>query len=96
MDPLLDARLQSIERKLDETTKILAGMRRAQKTASVMRWLYWVVIIGLGIASIYLIQPYIAQLGSAYGLVGNNEEGESSGTNYGALLDQLKEYQANQ
>jgi len=95
MDPILDARLQSIERKLDEATKILSGMRKAQRTASVMRWLYWAVIIGIGIASIYLIQPYIEQLGSAYGVLGNKEEG-STGTNYSEILNQLKEFQANQ
>lgn len=93
MDPLLDARLQSIEKKLEETTKLLTSMRRAQKTAAAMRWLYWAVIIGLGIASIYLIQPYIAQFGEAYGVLGNKKEG-SSGLDYGELIKQYKELQA--
>ncbi len=96
MDPLLDARLKSIESKLDETTKILSSMRRAQKTASVMRWLYWLVIIGIGIISLYLIQPYLEQLRSAYGMLGGASEEGGSSTDYGALLDQLKEFQANQ
>ncbi|MFZ4500554.1 MAG: hypothetical protein ACOYMZ_03660 [Minisyncoccia bacterium] len=96
MDPLLDARLKAIENKLDETTKILVAMRRAQKTAAVMKWLYWLVIIGVGIMSLYLIQPYLEQLKGAYGLLGGSGEENSSGTDYGALLDQLKEFQANQ
>ena len=96
MDPLLDARLKSIESKLDETTKILGGMRRAQKTASVMRWLYWLVIIGISLVSLYLIQPYLEQLGGAYGMLGGSGEEGGSSTDYGALLDQLKEFQANQ
>lgn len=93
MDPLLDARLQSIERKLDETTKILSSMRKSQKTASVMRWLYWAVIIGLTISSIYLIQPYIEQLGSAYGMLGNKEEG-STGLNVSDIVKQYQELSA--
>lgn len=96
MEPLLDARLKAIENKLDETTKLLAAMRRAQKTAAVMKWLYWLVIIGVGIMSLYLIQPYLEQMKSAYGLLGGTSEEEGTGTDYGALLDQLKEFQSNQ
>lgn len=96
MDPLLDARLKSIESKLEETTKLLTAMRRAQKTAAVMKWLYWLMIIGLGIMSLYLIQPYLEQLKGAYSLFGGSGEESASGTDYGALLDQLKEFQANQ
>lgn len=96
MDPLLDARLKSIESKLEETTKILTAMRRAQKTAAVMKWLYWLVIIGLGIMSLYLIQPYLEQLKGAYGLIGGGSENGESSNNYGDLLDQLKEFQANE
>lgn len=96
MDPLLDARLTSIEQKLDETTKILSSMRRAQKTASVMRWLYWLLIIGIGIASLYLIQPYIEQLQGAYSMLGGTNADNGSSTDYGALLDELKDFQANQ
>ena len=95
MDPNLDARLSAIEKKLDEAMTILSGMRRTQRTASVMRWLYWVLIIGLGIASIYLIQPYIEQLGAAYGLT-QGEGGDTQSGGYGDLLNQLKQYQENQ
>lgn len=95
MDPLLDARLTSIEQKLDETTKMLSSMRRAQKTASVMRWLYWLLIIGIGIASLYLIQPYIEQLGSAYGVTGDST-GEGSKSSLNDLLEMAKELKAQQ
>lgn len=96
MEPILDVRLSAIEKKLDETVKILSSMRKAQRTASVMRWLYWAVIIGFGIASIYLIQPYISQLGSAYGIGSGDEENGTSTNKYSDILNQLKEFQANQ
>ncbi len=42
-----------------ENNKILWKMRRSQRIASFMRIVYWTLIIGIGIASFYFVQPYI-------------------------------------
>ncbi|MES2023272.1 MAG: hypothetical protein V4439_01165 [Patescibacteria group bacterium] len=53
-----------------ESNKILKKMRSAQKWASFMRYVYWAIIIGLGVGSFYLIQPYIDK---AQGLINQSQ-----------------------
>lgn len=97
MDPELQARLITIEKKLDETLRVVSSMRRAQRTSAVMRWLYWIVIIGLAIFSLQMIRPYLTQLGEMYGgLFGASQKDGQKGTDYSEILNQLKEFQSNQ
>jgi len=51
----------------EENNDILRSMQRSQRLASVMRIIYWVVIIGSTIGAFYLIQPYINSLGGSLG-----------------------------
>lgn len=55
-----------------ENNKMLRQIRRAQKWASFLRAVYWLVIIGLGIGTFYFLEPYIDQ---AKSFIANPAEG---------------------
>jgi len=67
MDPesrkLLDKTLELAE----ENNKILRSMRRSQRVSSIIRFIYWVFIIGSAVGAYYFIQPYLEQIMSIYG-----------------------------
>ena len=42
-------------------------MHRAQRVASIMRAVYWLIIIGVTVGTFYLLEPYIEQLKAVYG-----------------------------
>jgi len=92
MEQELEERLDRIEKTVNDTNKMVAAMRRAQKKAGFFRLLYWLVIIVLAIASFYYVQPYISQFGAAYG-IGNGTTGTQSS---GSVINLIKQYQESQ
>ena len=78
-----------LERSLklsEENNKILHSMRRSARISSIMRYVYWVIIIGLSLGAYYLIQPYVNTLLHIYGQI----EGKSDATqSLSTDLDQL-------
>jgi len=50
----------------EENNKMLRGMRRSARIASVLRILYWVIIIGSALGAYYAIQPFIESLTGSY------------------------------
>lgn len=50
----------------EDNNKMLHDMRRSQHYASIMRGVYWVVIIGSAVAGYFLLQPYIDQVAKIY------------------------------
>ncbi len=50
----------------EDNNRILHSMRRSQRYASIMRAVYWILIIGSAIGAYYYIQPYIDQLMGVY------------------------------
>ncbi len=99
MDQELINRLDRMEKMVTDNNRMLVKMRGAQKRAAYVRALYWVVIIGLTIASFYFIQPYISQFGAAYGLTGGTSTDTSDTTSPSTtetLLNMVKQYQADQ
>ena len=88
MDPNLEARLKTIEKKLDDTYTMTRKLYRAQRRAMAAKLAYWAFIIIVGIIAVGAIKPYIAQLGEAYGLGG----GESTkATDYSDLLKTINQ-----
>ena len=87
MDPELEKRLRSIEERLDKNQQILVRIRRVQRSASLFRLFYWVVIILLGFGAFYFIQPYLNAITSGYGNIQNSF---TDLKNFNSLLDQLK------
>lgn len=51
--------LNKIAQTVDENNSILHSMRRSMRMASLMRWIYWIIIIGSAIGAFWLIQPYL-------------------------------------
>jgi hypothetical protein len=61
-----------------ENNQMLHKIRRSQKIADLMRFLYWLVILGAAVGAFYFIQPYIEQIESFIGNAGvtiNNFKG---------------------
>ncbi len=62
MDPESKQLLENTYALSEENNKMLHSMRRAQKIASFMRVMYWIVIIAITFGSYYFLQPYVTQL----------------------------------
>ena len=77
MSPEEKQLLQDIFNLAEENNNILRKMRRVQKIASVMRVVYWLIIIGITVGAFYFLQPYIDRIQKFLG-------------NAGISFDQLK------
>lgn len=55
----------------EDSNKILRAMRRSQRWASIVRIIYWALIIGSAIGAYYLFQPYIDQIKNVYSKAGD-------------------------
>ncbi len=50
---------------VEENTAILRGMQKSQRMGTVLKVIYWAVIIVMSFGAFYLIQPYINSLQQA-------------------------------
>ncbi len=50
----------------EDNNKILHSMKRSQRYASIMRAIYWILIIGSAYGAYYFIQPYFDKIISMY------------------------------
>ena len=62
-------RLTSLEEQVADTHRIVQKMRNGQRWATVLRLLYWCILLGLGAASYNVLKPYLGQLESLYGML---------------------------
>jgi cell division protein FtsL len=94
MEPSLDARLKSIEEKLDKNNQLLVKVRRVQRQGQLFKILYWVLIVLLAFGAFYYIQPYVNQLLETYTGIQDTQEKMQSTipnlTNINELINQLK------
>ena len=70
MDPESKQLLEKTYSLVEENNKILHKMRHAQKVASFMRIVYWLLIIGISIGAFYFLQPYVNKLEKFIGSTG--------------------------
>ena len=70
MDSELKQLLEKTYSLVEENNKILHKMRHAQKVASFMRIVYWLLIIGISIGAFYFLQPYVNKLEKLIGSTG--------------------------
>ena len=63
----MDPQMQRLLELKEENNQILKKMRRSQQIASVMRAVYWLIIIGVTVGVFYTLQPYLDQLKDVYG-----------------------------
>jgi len=59
MNPEEKQLLQVTYELAEQNNKMLKHIRRSQKVASFLRFIYWVIIIGIGVGSFYFLQPYV-------------------------------------
>ncbi|MEK7117383.1 MAG: hypothetical protein AAB861_01260 [Patescibacteria group bacterium] len=50
-----------------KNNRILEQMKRSMFWGRVMRYIYWAIILGVGVGAYYFIEPYIDQILSVYG-----------------------------
>jgi hypothetical protein len=94
VDQDIENRLRTIEAKVEENHRLLVALRRHQRLVALARIGYWIVIILMGFLAVYLIKPYLGQLGEAYGLTHDEKTSQSSSID--SLLDELNKFQSNQ
>jgi hypothetical protein len=61
-----------------ENNHILKGIRSSNRLSSFIRVLYWVIIIGVSIATYYFVQPYVNPLIKTYQNIQNDLSGVKS------------------
>ena len=66
MDPETKNLLIETNTLVKENHILLKKLRRGQVIASITRWFYWIVILGLSFGAFYFIQPYLSSLLSIY------------------------------
>lgn len=66
MDPDLRQKIIELHELTKENNQILRSLRRAQRWANIMRFIYWILIIGISIGAYYYIQPYLEQVLKLY------------------------------
>ncbi len=52
---------------VEDNNKMLHSMRRGMRYASIMRAIYWILIVGSAVGAYYFIQPYVDKLIGVYG-----------------------------
>ena len=66
MEPESKKLLEQTYKLAEENNTMLKKIRHAQKIASFVRSVYWVIVIGLGIGAFYFVQPYFESLTSFF------------------------------
>ncbi len=96
MDPNIDARLKSIEEKLDKTYGMVHRVRRVQKNSQIFRIFYWSIIILATFGAFYYIEPYISQLIEAYtGIQNTQQQIQTALPEVGSLTDIINQLKGN-
>ena len=55
----------------EDNNKILHYMKRSMHVSSIIKFIYWTIIIGSAIGAFYLFQPYINEIKNVFGGVSN-------------------------
>jgi len=66
VDVQREALLKQIVKLTEENNKLLKKIHRAQVTGRVIKFLYWIVIIGVAVGAFYFIEPYFNQVLNVY------------------------------
>ncbi len=66
MSPEEKSLLERTYKMTEENNIILKSIRRSARVGTVMRILYWIVILGLSYGAYYFIQPYLQNVMGMY------------------------------
>lgn len=97
MDPWSRETLKEIVELTRENNKILKGIRNSQRWASILRALYWIMIVVSAVGGYYALKPYLSSLTNVYtenNSLLNSVKGISADTTYQNakdFLDQLNQ-----
>lgn len=87
-----------IEQLIRENNKMLKSLHRSMQTGRVMKAIYWLIILTLGIAAYMYIQPYIDTLLQTYGLIQDQsgqlqtiESNDPAMSDINALIEQINQ-----
>ena len=72
MTPEEKSLLERTYKMAEENNRILLSIRRSARWSSVMRYVYWFVIIALSVGAYYFIQPYVNFLVSEFSGTADN------------------------
>ncbi len=56
--------LNRVAKMTEENNDMLHAIRRSMRWGTIMRTVYWVLIIGSAVGAFWIIQPYLDALGS--------------------------------
>ena len=59
MNPEEKQLLQVTYELTEQNNRMLKHIRRSQKIASFMRFIYWIIVVGIAVGSFYFLQPYV-------------------------------------
>lgn len=97
MDPIIDARIKSIEEKVDKTYELVRKMRRVQKNSQIFRIFYWSIIILATFGAFYYVEPYLSQLLETYtGIQDTQHQIQNALPEVSGLNDILNQLKGNQ
>lgn len=97
MDPNIDARIKSIEEKVDKTYELVRKMRRVQKNSQIFRIFYWSIIILATFGAFYYVEPYLSQLLETYtGIQDTQHQIQNALPEVSGLNDILNQLKGNQ
>ncbi len=68
MDPESKKLLEKMLSVAEENNEMLHKMRRSQKISTVLRVLYWLVLIGITIGAFYFLDPFLGQVEKLSGI----------------------------
>jgi len=83
MDPLDRQMLRETLELARENNEYLKKMRRTMLMGSVMKFVYWIVILGAAVGAFYFVKPYIDLIQGLGGGIGN------AAGNVKSLLEQI-------
>lgn len=93
MTPEERSLLERTHKLAEENNNMLRSIRRSTRFGTIMRVLYWVIILALSFGAYYFIQPYLQTMLGAYGqLQGSLQEiqgGMNSAQNAAGSLKNL-------
>ena len=78
------ALLNRVAKTVEENNEILHRLQRSMRWGTVLRWVYWILIIGTAFGSFYLLQPYLNSLANTYG------GAKSDVANFQSFMNSLK------
>ncbi|MEN9524081.1 MAG: hypothetical protein RL536_150 [Candidatus Parcubacteria bacterium] len=95
MTPEERSLLERTHKLVEENNEILRSIRRSNRFGTIMRVLYWVLILALSFGAYYFIQPYLSSMLGTYSSLQNSLQGLQGDVNSaqnaaGSIRDLLK------